>query len=119
MGTLKRVHTGEVLLTSVEVASSFWSRFLGLMGRRSLEGEAGLLITRCSNIHMWFMRFPIDVLFVRGVGSNQFRVEGVQSSLQPWRILPVGVRGATDVFELPEGQVKSKRIEVGELLCLS
>ena len=46
------------------VAESFVSRFMGLMGKSGLEAGEGIWLRPCNSIHMWFMRFPIDVVFV-------------------------------------------------------
>ena len=48
----------------VEVADSLWGKFMGLMGRRSLPAGAGLWLPGTNGIHMMFMRFPIDAVFV-------------------------------------------------------
>ncbi len=119
MPVLKRAATGEVVLSQVEIASSFGTRLLGLMGRAALPEEGGLLISRCSSIHMWFMRFSIDALFLKGLGQNQYQVEAVHSNLRPWKLFPVGALRATDVLEVAAGQAQLKRVKVGELLCLN
>ena len=46
------------------VASNAWKRFVGLQGRASLAADEGLLFPRTGSIHMFFMRFPIDALFL-------------------------------------------------------
>src|SRR5689334_21896871 len=70
------------------VAESFFRRLKGLIGRKSLKEGEGLLITRCKDIHMWFMRVPIDVVFLRTEGNEKgtplFRVTSVREQLQPW-----------------------------------
>ena len=53
-----------VLATQVEMATNFFSRAKGLLGRSSLAPEQGLLIRPCNSIHTFFMRFPIDVIFL-------------------------------------------------------
>ena len=59
------------LIARVEVARSFWPRFRGLMFRRSIDPEEGMLFPRCGSIHTFMMRMPIDVVFVRdGVVST-------------------------------------------------
>jgi len=58
--------TGCCLLPEVVVAQRFVPRLLGLMGRRSLKPETGLYLPRCSSIHMFFMRFPIDAVYLAG-----------------------------------------------------
>ncbi|HEY4871396.1 MAG TPA: DUF192 domain-containing protein [Candidatus Dormibacteraeota bacterium] len=52
----------------LEVASNFFTAGLGLMGRARLPENGGLLIHGCNGIHMMFMRFPIDAVFVDNKG---------------------------------------------------
>lgn len=49
---------------TVKVADSFFSRLLGLMGKREMKDNQALLITKCSSIHTFFMRFNMDAVFV-------------------------------------------------------
>jgi outer membrane protein OmpA-like peptidoglycan-associated protein/uncharacterized membrane protein (UPF0127 family) len=62
-------------------AASFLSRFLGLMGRRALAPDAGLLLDGCPSVHTAFMRFPIDVVYLDRQGVVLKCVAG----LRPWR----------------------------------
>jgi len=55
---------GSEVAGQVEVADSFGTRFRGLMGRASLLPGGGLWLTGTSNIHMFFMRFPIDLVYL-------------------------------------------------------
>ncbi len=55
---------GTVLADRVEVAASLWGKFRGLMGRASLADGAALWLPESNGIHMMFMRFPIDAVFV-------------------------------------------------------
>ncbi len=48
----------------LEVADSLWAKFMGLMGRPALDPGAGLWLTDSNGIHMMFMRFPIDAVFL-------------------------------------------------------
>ena len=88
---------GTIVAETVEVASDPWSRFWGLMGRRDLAAGRGILITPCSSIHMFFMRFPIDVVYL----DPSRRVKRIVGSLKPWRIS--WCRGADAVLEAPAG----------------
>jgi len=99
-----------VLAERLEIARSSWARFMGLMGRAELPAGSGLLIEPCNSIHMFFMRFPIDVLFL----DRERRVKRVLLSVKPWRISPV-VFGARSVIELPAGTLNDRSLE-GELL---
>ncbi len=104
-----------VLAVNARVADSFLSRARGLMFKQGLEdGEGLVLVTpptdnrwRCC-IHTFFMRFPIDVLFVRE-GEVVDLVEG----LKPWRFY-VPDEPAEIIVELPEGTVESTGTEVGD-----
>lgn len=87
----------------LELGESFLQRFLGLMGRPSLPEGEGLYLP-ASSIHMMFMRFPIDALFVTGAGVDGVRgVVGMRAHLPPWRGVVIPVRGAEGVIELPAG----------------
>ena len=73
---------GVPVVVSGRVASTFWSRFRGLMGVPALAPGAGLVIEPCSSIHTHFMRFPIDVLYV----DREHMITGIDRNLRPWWI---------------------------------
>lgn len=87
---------GVLVAERVEVADTAFARFMGLMFRRELPPGHGLAIRPCKSIHMFFMRFPLDVVFVDGEG----RVVRVLDSIRPWRASSF-VRGARAAIELP------------------
>src|SRR5215831_19039385 len=95
---LRLVHprTGRVLVERLRVPSSFVGRGLGLMFRRTLPAGEGMWITPCNGIHMFFVRFPIDAVFV----DRRLRVVRVRAGLRPWRVVPLVLR-AHSVLELP------------------
>ena len=80
---------------------------------RTLSTGSGLIIDPCSSIHMFFMRFPLDVLYI----SADHQVVRVQEGIKPWRIGPLRTPGARYVVELPVGAVRSSRTEVGDRLA--
>ena len=96
-----------------QVASSLRDRTLGLLGRSSLPVGEGLWIEHSPSIHMFFMRFPIDAVFVSGDG----RVVRVVENLRPWRIV-AWARGARDCLELPVGAVQFSGTGVGDVVAL-
>src|SRR5438876_966251 len=71
---------GTVVAQPLEVASNFLARGVGLMGRQRLPENGGLLIHGCNGIHMMFMRFPIDAVFVDKKGV----VVKTYERLLPW-----------------------------------
>jgi uncharacterized membrane protein (UPF0127 family) len=109
---LVETDSGRVVVADLEVARTTWSRFVGLMGRPSLGSGAGLWIEPCNSIHMFFMRFAIDVLFL----DRRRRVKKVMLNLKPWRVSPI-VFGARTVVELPAGTLADRSL-VGSQLTL-
>lgn len=98
---------------SAERAGTFMARALGLIPRSSLGAEEGLWLEPCSAIHMCFMSFPIDAVFL----DRDLKVLRVLAGLRPWRFSP-WVPGARGVLELPAGRA-SGRLAEGDLLELA
>ncbi len=94
------------------VAATPVRRLKGLLGRKGLEPGDGLLIRPTSSIHMFFMRFPIDALFL----DRDLVVTKVVRDLRPWRI--AFSRGAKSVVELPVGEAARSGVAVGDRLAL-
>jgi uncharacterized membrane protein (UPF0127 family) len=101
------------IATDVAVAEGIWSRFMGLMGKRDLPAGHGLCLKPCSQIHMFFMRFPIDAVFIDGDG----RVLRCYPDLKPWRITRI-VSNAKACLELPAGTIAGAQLQVGDVLRL-
>ena len=96
------------------MGESFAQRFLGLMGRRSIETDEGLYL-QTSSIHMMFMRFAIDALFVDKADANgRRRVVGVREHLPPWRGIVMPIRGAKAVIEMSAGTLERHRVATGD-----
>jgi uncharacterized protein len=79
------------------VADRPLARMRGLLGRTELPRGEGILLRPCGSIHTFFMRFPIDVVFV----DREGKVVGVERDLKPWRT--ARRRGAKAVLELTAG----------------
>ncbi|MCB0358270.1 MAG: DUF192 domain-containing protein [Bdellovibrionales bacterium] len=105
--------TGVVLGDEVEVAESFSARSIGLLGRRELLPGSGLHILRCRMVHMWFMRFAIDAVFL----DRLRRIVGIDASLQPWRLSRWWGQ-ADSVLELPAGSAEQYQLIVGQRIRL-
>jgi uncharacterized membrane protein (UPF0127 family) len=110
-----------VLAERLEVADGLWAKFMGLMGRASLEDGTGLWLPSSNGIHMMFMRFPIDAVFV----GRPIPAEGgarpvlsVHPGLRAWVGLVPFVRGADGVLELPVGTIERSGTAVGDRLLL-
>lgn len=86
---------GNLQLEGVQVADSFLSRFVGLMGKTEQASPKALLIRPCNSIHTFFMRFAIDVVFLDAQG----KVLRIRRAVPPGRIL-WPVPDAMQVLEL-------------------
>lgn len=105
------------LATSLEVAGSLWAKFRGLMGRRDLAAGSGLWLPDSNGIHMMFMRFPIDAIFLDRPDPSGLRpVVSVHRGLRAWTGLVPLVRGAHGVLELPVGVIDASKTQVGDLV---
>ncbi len=89
---------GKLLADRAEEARSFSTRFLGLMGKKELPFGAGLHIVPCNSIHTFFMRIPIDALFL----DKSLKVVKVLPAMVPWRLSSLYFQ-AHSVLELPSG----------------
>jgi len=101
-----------VLGTDVERADSSWVRMRGLLGRKSLTRGGGMRFEPASSLHMLFMRFAIDVIYV----DREERVVKLVSDLRPWRFS--AARGAHSAYELPAGVIATAEIKIGDELVL-
>ncbi|PIP83134.1 MAG: hypothetical protein COR54_11300 [Elusimicrobia bacterium CG22_combo_CG10-13_8_21_14_all_63_91] len=99
-----------IVAREVALADTAASRAQGLLGRDRMEAEEGLWIVPCPMIHTFFMRFPIDVLFL----DRNLRVRRVIEDLKPWRLSP-WVFTAHSVLELPAGALDGS-VSEGDLL---
>jgi uncharacterized membrane protein (UPF0127 family) len=101
-------------------AVHFWDRLRGLIGKDGLtEGEA-MWFPRCSSVHTFWMRFPIDVVFLRRSKERQgtWVVSSVRQRVSPWRVALVDLC-ASDVLELAGGVSDSKGLLPGdEVECI-
>lgn len=93
--------THQVLIETLEIANTIWTRFRGLMFRQTTPPSYGLLIQPCRSIHTMWMRMPIDVHFL----SQDNTVLGLRQNLRPWKIA-FAPRGTTCVLETPLGQTQ-------------
>ncbi len=105
---------GTTLVDKGEEATGAVARGIGLLGRSALPPGGGLLLRPCQSIHTFFMRFPIDVVFVNGDG----RVIRLAEHLRPNRIGPV-VRQARYVVEMPAGTISATSTEIGDRLAVT
>lgn len=102
------------LANELEVADTFLTRLVGLMGRSDLSPRTGLWIKACNAVHTFGMRFPIDLVFL----SKSLRVVKALEAVRPFRIV-WPARQATSVIELPAHTLRRSWTQVGDVLEIS
>lgn len=113
MQVAKVVNTsrGTIIGDQVEIADTSLTRSKGLLGRTGLDAGTGLWIKPCSGIHMFGMKFPIDVI---GLDGDR-KVIKLWPNLKPWRLSPLSL-SLRSVIELPAGRIAECNVEIGDQL---
>jgi len=101
---------GTILATRMETADTSASRNKGLLGRACLAPGEGLWIVPCESVHTFFMRFPIDLVYL----DRQKRIRKLRSSVGPWRLS--ACFQAHSIIELPAGTIQATRTQRGDAL---
>jgi len=91
---------GVLIADKVYLADSYFKRLRGLLGKKQLQPGEGLLLTKVSSVHCFFMKFTIDVVYL----NAEMVVTGMET-IPPWRI-GKWVRGTKHTLELEEGKAQ-------------
>lgn len=102
------VTRGTILATRLETAHTGPTRRKGLLGREGLSPGEGLWIAPCESVHTFFMRFPIDLVYL----DRKNRIRKVRSAVGPWRVS--ACLAAHSVLELPTGTIREARTVRGD-----
>ena len=108
---VRNLTRGTLVVERCRVARSLRERTVGLLATPEPRVGEGLLIERTQSIHMFFMRYPIDVAFV----DSKARVTRCVARLRPWRVV-WWARGARDCVEAGVGTLAVSRTQVGDQL---
>ncbi len=115
MGLIVESDSGKCTIADkYTIADTFLTRFLGLMGKRALPPGFALILKPCNSIHTFFMRFPIDVVFL----NSENKAIHLIRCIKPWRISRI-ISNAACVVELPCGLIDSSNIKVGDRIIFS
>lgn len=101
--------TNEVISENLMVADSFFKRLKGLMFTKELPVQDALHIIPCNEIHMFFMNYSIDVLYL----DKDKRIVHMDEEMEPGKI-GKKVKNAVSVIEIPSGRIKTKSLEIGQ-----
>lgn len=110
--TVINSRTQEILVQSLWIADTFFSRFIGLMGSDPLIAKQGLLISPCKQIHTHFMTYTVDVVFL----DDHHQVVHISTAMKPWGFTKY-FKNASHVLELTENQ--GKNIHIGDTLIIN
>lgn len=102
---------GTILADNAVMADSIFTRIKGLLGRKGLAKGEALIIKPCNSIHMFFMRFAIDAVFV----DKNNKVVGLVERLKPFRLSPIFFK-AHFVVELPIGTIQETRTQIQDYI---
>ena len=94
------------------LAVSFWWRLRGLMFRRGFGPFDALWLAPTSDIHMFWVWFPIDLIWL----DADLNVVGLKKGVKPWRL--ASCRQAMSVLETPTGVIERCGVQVGDRITL-
>ena len=90
---------GKLWLANISAATNFKTRFFGYMFQKAPQTPA-ILFDNCNSIHMFFMHFSIDVLFLDKEMTVLKKVENLSRRKMIWP-----VKNACYVLEAPAGRL--------------
>ncbi len=108
------IKKGDIIVADkVKIAGTFFSRLIGLLNRKNLNSNEGLLFKGSVQIHTFFMRFPIDVIFL----DKNKKILEIYDSMPPFRITKIFLKSQSGyVLELSHGIAKSKFLAKNDIL---
>ena len=101
-----------IIAERVEIADTSERRKRGLLGRTGLEPGTGLWLVPCEWVHMFGMKFAIDIVVL----DKNNVVVGVQETLRPGWIGRLFWR-AHSTLELPAGTIRAAGIARGDRIA--
>lgn len=105
------VERGRSLGDRIGLADRWWPQLKGLIGRKGLVKGEGLLITSSQGVHMWWMKFPLDVAMLDKDG----RVVALYRDLQPGKRTRMHW-DAHYALEVPVGVIDESDTREGDVL---
>src|SRR5689334_13383506 len=92
------------------MADTSEKRRTGLLKRERLEAGEGLWITPCESVHTFFMKFPIDLVYL----DKDKKVRKVRKAVPAWRLS--ACLTAHSILELPAGTIEETGTRTGDVL---
>lgn len=101
------VKTGKIIADKLEMNDTYFSRLIGLLGRKGLENGQGIVLKPCNSIHTCFMRFSIDAVFI----SKDFKVLKIVKNMKAWKFSPIVLKSLY-TLEVAAGTIQD--LDVGD-----
>ena len=95
---------------SIDLADTSAKRRTGLLKHERLAAGEGLWIVPCASVHTFFMKFPIDLVYL----SKNRKVRKVRHAVKPWRMS--ACLRAHSILELPAGAAEKSGTQAGDEL---
>jgi uncharacterized membrane protein (UPF0127 family) len=102
-----------IIASQAVLADTFFSRLKGLLGKNQLKEQEALIITQCNSIHMFFMKFAIDVIFV----DKENHIVGLINEIKPFQLSPIFFKSCYAI-EFAAGVIKNTNTQLGDLIEL-
>lgn len=115
-GLLKLKDSKGHFIVDIVHMTSFFLRFKGLMFKKNLPKDIGYLFTRASLIHTFFMRFAIDVVYLKQISPTHFKVVKTLRNIKPWRVS--GALAADSLIELKSPAALLEMVNLQEVLII-
>ena len=112
--TIRNLTRKTMIADRVSIAGTALERMAGLLGRKAFNAGEALVIAPCRSVHMFFMKFSIDVIFV----DHQGAVVGLCPCIQPFRLSPFFLK-ARSAIEVPAGTIGSSQTQIGDTIQIN
>ena len=101
-----------MLADAADVADTSAKRRTGLLKHSQLNTGEGLWIAPCESVHTFFMKFPIDLVYL----DRSKKVRKVRHAVPAWRLS--GCLTAHSVLELPAGVAQASGTQKGDQITI-
>ncbi len=97
---------------NIHIADTFFKRLFGLMWKKNISITDVYIFPNCYRVHTFFMRMPIDILFLNKNNEIICMIEHVK----PWRIVPK-IKDAITIVEVKSGFIQEYNLQ--NLTCIN
>jgi uncharacterized membrane protein (UPF0127 family) len=102
----------KIISRNARVADNFFLRAIGLMFRKRITEDEALMFYKAPCIHTFFMRFPIDIVFL----NKKMQIIRIVLALRPFRAIVCARSYLT--LELPSHTSLRNGLKLGDTLDL-